>query len=104
MKNQPSLFKRTSDTTPLKEAIDKMLRSFRIKDKLEEYELKSSWEEMMGRPIARRTEKMYIKNHVLYVKLSSAPLRQELMNGREKVLNIIQKKFGKKLIKEILFH
>lgn len=104
MKNRPSFFKRTSDTTPIKEAIDKMLENFRIKDKLEAYELKSSWEELMGRPIARRTEKMYIKNHVLYVKLSSAPLRHELTNGRKKVLEIIQKKFGEKLVKEVLFY
>lgn len=104
MKNKPSFFKRTSDTTPIKVAIDNMLQNFRIKDKLEAYELKSSWKDMMGVAIARRTEKMYIKNNVLYVKLSSAPLRQELTQGREKVLEIIRKRFGNKLVKEVLFY
>ncbi len=104
MRNKPAFFKRTSDTTPIKEAIDKMLQNFRIKDKLEAYELKSSWEEMMGGPIARRTEKMYIKNNVLYVKLNSAPLRHELTIKRKKVLEIIKKRFGDRLVQEVLFY
>ena len=32
----------------------------------------------MEKPIARRTEKLYVKDKVLFVKLNSAPLRQEL--------------------------
>ena len=104
MKDRPALFRRTSAAVPLREAINRMLDNFRIKDKMDEYELKSSWEEMMGRPISRRTEKMYIKNHILYVKLSSAPLRNELTNGRDKVLKIIQNRFGDELIREVLFY
>lgn len=56
--------------------------------------LVESWEAIMGKPIASRTSSIFLKNRVLFVKLTSAPLKQELANNKERVRELIDKDFG----------
>lgn len=95
---------RKSDTSSLKEAIDAMIDSYKLRGKFDQKKLISSWESMMGKPISKRTEKIYIKDDVLFVKLNSAPLRHELTISKSKVLEIIHKKFDASLVKDVLFY
>ncbi|WP_226389973.1 DUF721 domain-containing protein [Penaeicola halotolerans] len=103
MKNTPEQFKRKSNISPLKEAIDQLLKTYQIKDKFEEKSLISSWEKLMGTPIAKRTSSLYIKDKKLFVTLTSAPLKQEMMMTRHKVMEIIVQEFGKDVVEEIIF-
>jgi len=88
----------------MREAIEAMLNEYKLKGKYEENRLKATWELLMGKPIARRTEKIFLKGNVLFVKLNSAPLRQELSMASEKVLEILHKEFSKSLIREVRFY
>lgn len=81
-----------------------MMESYKIKGRYEENRLMGSWGTLMGAPIAKRTEKLFVKNKVLYVKLNSAPLRQELTIARSKVLEIIRRHFDKELINDVKFY
>ena len=69
------------------EQIGKLIRSFLRQESLEsplnERRLINSWAEVLGPVIASYTRELYIKNQVLYVHLTSAALRQELMMGRD---------------------
>jgi predicted nucleic acid-binding Zn ribbon protein len=95
---------RKSDTSSLKEVIDAMLDTYKLKGKFDESKLINSWQAMMGKPIAKRTEKMYIKDRVLFVKLNSAPLRQELTMSKSKVLEILHRDFDKDMVIDVLFY
>jgi predicted nucleic acid-binding Zn ribbon protein len=95
---------RKSDTSSLKEAIDAMLDSYKIRGKFDENKLINSWETMMGKPIARRTEKMFLKEKVLFVKLNSAPLRHELTIAKTKILEIIHRTFDASLVSDVKFY
>ncbi|MCG8307999.1 MAG: DUF721 domain-containing protein [Cytophagales bacterium] len=95
---------RRSDTTNVKDAIDALLDTYKLRGKFDETKLINSWECMMGKPISRRTEKLFIKDEVLFVKLNSAPLRQELTIAKSKVLEIIHRSFDKKLVKDVKFY
>jgi len=101
MKNKGE--RRKSDTSSIKSAIEDMLKSYRIKDKFDENKLIANWEQIMGTPIARRTEKVYIKNKVLYAKITSSALRHELTIARQKVLDVIYEHVEKDLIKDVRF-
>jgi len=101
-KNKKS--ERKSDTSSVKEAIDEMLDSYKLRGKFDEKKLINSWGTIMGKPISRRTEKIYIKNRVLFVKLNSAPLRQELTIAKAKVLEIIHRSFDKNLVEDVKFY
>jgi len=96
--------KRKLATSSLRDAIDAMIDNYKIRGKYDENRLISSWEEMMGKPIARRTERIFIKEKILFVKLNSAPLRQELTMSKVKVLDIIHQHFSRELVEEIKFY
>lgn len=96
--------KRKSDTSSIREAIDAMLESYKLRQKFDQEKLINSWESMMGKPISRRTEKMFIKDKVLFVKLNSAPLRHELTIAKSKVLEILHRHFDKSLVEDIKFY
>ena len=61
------------------------------------------WEKIMGKPIAIRTEEIYITNKVLIVKLNSSVMRSELQNARAKIIEMINKDAGKPIITNVLF-
>ena len=95
---------RKSEATSLKDAIDSMIDSYKLKGKFNESKLVNSWESLMGKPISSRTEKIFIKNKVLFVKLSSAPLRHELTIAKVKVLELIHKSIDPGLVDDIKFY
>lgn len=75
-------------------AFRQFLQKEKIDTKYREKLLLQSWGTMMGKPIGSRTSDLFIKNRVLYVKLTSAPLKQELSNNKDKVKAILEKDFG----------
>lgn len=104
MRYKDKFSQRKSDTSTLKDAINSMMESYKIKGKFDANRLIGSWNSMMGAPIARRTEKIFIKEKVLFVKLNSAPLRQELTIAKTKVLEIIHRNFDKDLVNDVKFY
>lgn len=104
MRYKNKYFERKSKTASLKDVIDSMLDAYKLRGKFDENKLINSWESIMGKPIARRTDKIYMKNKVLYVKLNSAPLRQELTMSKTKVLEILHRDFDKNMVIDVLFY
>jgi len=104
MRYKDKFSKRKSDTSSVKDAIESMIDSYKLRGKFDQTKLINSWESMMGKPISRRTEKIFIKEKVLFVKLNSAPLRQELTIAKTKVLEIIHRNFDKNLVTDVKFY
>jgi predicted nucleic acid-binding Zn ribbon protein len=94
---------RRSKTITLAEAIKDFVNAIGLNEKLDETSLIGSWEEIVGRAISIRTSKIYIKNHILFVHLSSSVVRNELQMLKESLKNKLNEKAGKPLIKDIVF-
>ena len=86
----------------LKEALDEFMKSFHISDKMDEIRLKDSWEKIMGKMIASRTVNIYLKNKTLYITLDSAALKNELSYAKKKVVTMLNKEFGTKIVEDIV--
>ena len=95
---------RKSGTSTLSEAIGDMLRDYNLAGKFDEKRLIESWGKVMGKVVANRTTKIYIKNSVLFVEVSSAPLRNELNMSKSKVLALINKEVGEGIVNEVIFY
>ena len=93
---------RRSKTITLAEAIKDYINAMGFSEKLDETSLVASWEEVVGKAISSRTSKIYIKNHVLYVHLSSSVVRNELQMLKDSLKNKLNEKAGKPLIKDIV--
>lgn len=83
--------------------IQNFLRQESLESPLNEQRLLSAWPEVMGPVIAQYTRNLFIKNQVLYVQLSSAALRQELMMGREIIVRNLNSHVRAQVISNIIF-
>lgn len=94
---------RKSEISTVGEAINDLLNDYKLRGRFDEARLVSSWEKLMGKTIANRTKKIYIKNQVLFVEVTSAPLRHELNLSKSKIIAIFEKEVGSGIVKEIIF-
>lgn len=95
--------RRESNQQTLKQAIDRLMQAYRLSDKMLEMDVIKAWEELMGPAIAKRTEEIFIKDKILYLKLRSAPLREELILSKSKMIKMLNEKAGKELVIDIYF-
>jgi len=93
---------RRSKTISLAEAIDDYLKEMKLDKGLSEVHLLNSWEEIVGKAIASRTRKIYIKDQILFVLLDSSVVRNELLMLRESLRNRLNEKAGGQIIKDIV--
>lgn len=93
---------RRSKTVTIAEAMKDYLREMNLEGKLREINLIAAWEEMVGKAIATRTRKVWIKEGVLYVHLSSSVARSELLMFREALRKKLNEKAGAEVIKDIV--
>ncbi len=93
---------RRNDAKPIGEMIRRVMREQGLESPLNEYRLIQSWSDVLGRTIASYTTRLYIKNQVLYVQLTSPALRQELMMGRDLLVRKLNETVGAQVITNII--
>ena len=86
----------------LKEAIDHLLKTYKLDDRIAERRLVSSWESVMGVMIAKHTTDIYIKHQQLFVTLDSAALRNELSLAKSKIVKMLNDGAGRNVINEVI--
>ena len=94
--------KKENNELTLKEALQAMVESYRLKPKLNQSRIKSIWEKLMGPTIAGYTADLRIRGKKLYVTIESASLRQELSYGREKLKKMINEELGEEYLKDVV--
>jgi hypothetical protein len=95
--------RRKTKALPLKEAIEDMLELYKLRSKFNETYIVAYWEQIMGLPISSRTTELYIKERKLFVQLDSAPLRNELLLAKTKIISLLNKQVGEDIIDEVVF-
>ncbi len=86
-----------------KEALAQLLDTYQLKSAFDETYIAAHWEKIMGKPIAARTTTIYVREGILYLQLDSAPLREELVRGKTKILQHINDEMGQKIISDIVY-
>jgi len=95
---------RTSNEKPLKVAIEEFLDKFHLRDKLNQAKVLQAWETVVGEMVARNTSQLHIRNKILYVKVNSAALRNELLFARNKIITALNKEAGSIVIHDIVLN
>ena len=95
---------KNDSTKSFADAFQHFLKSQKLDKVFLEKKVVQSWEKMMGKTIASRTTNVYVKNKVLYIQMSSAPLKQEMLNSKQKVLEIIIKEVGEGVVEDLKFY
>ena len=84
------------------QAIRDMLSSYRLNTKFDEANIIGSWERIVGKPIARRTKKLSIRNSVLFVEFDSPSMRRDFSFHKQQILSMFKSEFGEGVITEIV--
>ena len=98
-----ALPKRNKEMTPLKEAIDKLLKVYKISDKMDEITLRKEWEELMGKTISNKTKRLELRKRILIIEIESSVLRHELSFAKEKLKESLNRKLKRRAVDEIIF-
>ena len=93
---------RKSNTQTIASVIKDYLKEAQIEGKLKEVQVVNSWEELVGKTIARRTNRIYIKNGKLYLYMNSSIVKNELLMHREGIIERINTNAGEEIVKEIV--
>lgn len=92
---------RKSNESSLKEAIEQLLDTYRLRDRINEVRVRNSWDSMMGSAISKRTSDIRLAGGILTIRVSSAPLKDELMFQREKILTEMNRLLEGDFVKEV---
>ena len=92
-----------NNTEQVGDVIRQLLRQQGLETPLNEYRLVEAWKDVVGPTITKYTTNLYIRNQTLYVHLTSAALRQELMMGRELLVRTLNQRVGATVITNIIF-
>ncbi|MDR0937735.1 MAG: DUF721 domain-containing protein [Mediterranea sp.] len=93
---------RRRETEHVGDVLKRLLRQEGLEGPLNERRLLDSWPQLMGSN-AKYTTNLYIRNQTLYVHLTSAALRQELMMGRQALVRALNQRVGATVITNIIF-
>ena len=94
---------RRNRAEPIGDILRRVLRQQSLESPLNEQRLLDLWPKVLGPTMSKYTTNIYIRNQILYVHLSSAVLRQELMMGRELLLKKLNTEVGANVITNIIF-
>lgn len=90
-------------TQHISQAIRALLKTQHLKPRFDEASVVASWERIVGKSIAKRTRKVFVRNKVLFVELMSPTMKHDLSYHRTEMLAIFRREFGDDVISEIVF-
>ena len=95
--------RRARKEQPLGDVIEKLMKAYRLDDKMKEYDLNDAWPELMGKAIAHRSKSIKIKNKKLLLKIDSSVMREELHAGKQVRKERVNQFMKKEVITDIWF-
>lgn len=94
--------KDSHDIQHIGQAIRQLLKEYHLKPKFDEASVVASWERIVGKPVAKRTKRIYIRNKVLFIELDSPAMKSDLSFHKNHLLKTLETEFGKDVLKEIV--
>lgn len=96
--------KREREEQPLNSLVSKILKAYGLQDKMKALDLIAAWPELMGPAVAQRTTDIRIENNILYLKIDSSVMRDELFHGKQIIIERCNQFAGEALIRDIWFN
>lgn len=82
--------------------LDEFIRANHLEKGLAEFRLKKAWNEILGISVSKATQSLYIKDEILFVKLYSSVLRNELSMLKDDILVRLNEAAGSDIINDII--
>lgn len=86
----------------MQDAIKLFLKQSRLKGNIQALQIEDVWEQIMGKTIAKYTDKIQIINQTLFISSSVAQLKHELLYQKEKIIERVNEALGENVIKDVV--
>ena len=94
--------KASSNMNSLSNVIRKIIKNPKLSKRLDNIKVIEIWEEIIGKNLEKYVIDSKVHNNKLYIKLKSSTLRNEFTYQKTDIVNQINKRFGKKVIEDII--
>ncbi|MFN8325049.1 DUF721 domain-containing protein [Flavobacterium sp.] len=96
------MMKRASNENSISDVLKEFIEKNKLQSGMDKIDVEHAWKELMGNGVNSYTQEILLKGSTLYVKLSSAVLREELSHGKQKIINMINEELKKDVVKELI--
>ena len=86
----------------LGDALKQFLKQSRLKSNIQALQIEDLWEQLMGKTIAKYTDKIQIIDHTLFISTHVAPLKNELIFQKDKIRERVNEGMGENIIHEVV--
>lgn len=86
----------------LGDAMKQFIKQSKLRNGLRAVQIEAVWEEVMGKTIAKYTDKIEIVNQTLFIKTQIGSLKNELIYQKTLIIERINEKFGEKVIANVV--
>ncbi len=86
----------------LAEAMKEFLNKSRLKGGIQALQIQDAWGKIMGKTIAKYTDKIEIVGSTLFISSTVAPLKNELLYQKPKIIERVNEMLGEKVITEVV--
>ena len=86
----------------MQDAIKLFLKKSNLKSGVQALQIDDVWEQIMGKTIAKYTDKIQIINKTLFISSTVAQLKHELMYQKEKIIERVNDALGEKVINDVV--
>ena len=86
----------------IQDAIQQFLRKSRLKGGIQAMQIGEVWEQIMGKTISKYTDNIQIINQTLFISTQVAPLKNELLYQKDKIIERVNEALGEKAITDVV--
>lgn len=94
--------KRSFEPQPINSVLQQITGQKNLAKGLNQLKIKEAWEATVGANVNQYTSEISLRGKTLYIQLTSAPLREELSYGKEKILKHLNDALGAEEIQKIV--
>lgn len=94
--------KRTANEEKLSNVVNDFIDQTGLRQKFQEQEILQYFKEIMGTFLMKKVQKSYVRNQKLYLKLSSAAFKQELIMQKTNLLLQLNSKIGDEFLIDLV--
>tara|TARA_B100001250_G_scaffold117486_1_gene99727 strand:- start:2153 stop:2446 length:294 start_codon:yes stop_codon:yes gene_type:complete len=94
--------RRGDNNRKIGDIIKKLMKNPRLVEKLDKLDAIEIWQEIIGSQLHKYITSQNISDGILYIKLNSSVVRNELMYKKTQLLKQINQRLGKKFISDII--
>ncbi len=94
--------KRLSNESSISEVLHQFIQQNKLGSGMDKIDVEQAWKSLMGNGVNSYTQEVILKGSTLYVKLTSAVLREELSYGKQKIIAMLNEELRKDVVKDIV--